>query len=74
MNTNEIPKTVADARGMGYNISGYAEAYQRGYVSRRANIDDRPIRVAGGARKGELYYTVASPISTQYCVRVYISK
>ena len=74
MNTNEIPKTVADARAMGYNIRGYAETYQRGYVSRRANIDDRQIRVAGGTRKGELYYTISSPNSTQYCVRVYISK
>lgn len=74
MNTNEIPKTVADARAMGYNINGYATAYQRGYVSRRANIDDRPICVAGGTRKGELYYTVTSPASTQYCIRVYIGK
>ena len=57
---------------MGYDVGGYSERYQRGYVSRRANRLDQRVYVAGGTRRGELYYLAPTYASTQYCVRVYI--
>lgn len=57
--------------------AGYKEAdtkYQRGYISRRADPDAQPVRVAGGSRKGQLYVLLPCYRSTQYCIRQYLYK
>lgn len=56
---------------------GYKTAdtkYQRGYISRKANIDDLPVMTAGGNRKNQLYVLLPCWNSSQYCVRQYLVK
>ena len=45
---------------------------QRGYI--KANEDPMKARVyiAGGSRKGQLYYLIHNPQSSQYCIRQYL--
>lgn len=59
-----------EARNKGYKLGD--TAYQRGYVSRKAYIDDLPVHKAGGRRKGQLYVLLPSYRSTQYCIRQYL--
>lgn len=68
----QIPDSWRDARALGYKVT--YTALQRGYVSRRIDVDDQPIMIAGGHRRGRLYYLAPSWQSTQYCRRVYIDK
>lgn len=57
--------------------SGYCEGdtkYQRGYISRKTDINNQIVRVAGGSRHGDLYVIAPCYHSTQYVVRVYLRK
>lgn len=64
-------KTLGEAIAAGYTRGD--AAYQRGYVSRKAMPDEnRPVFVAGGRRKGQLYYLAPCADSTQYCYRIYL--
>lgn len=67
-----IPSTVAEALAAGYHRID--TKFQRGYVSRRSDINALPVHVAGGSRRGELYYLSPSWKSTTYCYRVYLAK
>lgn len=69
---NEIPSTVAEALAAGYRRID--TKFQRGYISRRSDINSLPVRIAGGSRRGELYYLSPSWKSTVYCYRVYLAK
>jgi hypothetical protein len=64
------PKNWKQARKLGYQPRD--QKYERGYVSRKQDDDDAGIWVAGGKRRGELYYLCSAWQSTQYCVRQYI--
>lgn len=57
--------------------SGYVEAdrkYTRSYVSRKIRIEDQPVKLAGGNRKGQLYVLAPCFTSSQYCYRVYLTR
>lgn len=57
--------------------AGYKPAdtkLQRGYVSRKINVNNQPVIEAGGRRKGELYVELPSWQSTVYCIRQYLTK
>lgn len=63
--------TLAEARKEGYVECD--SSYQRGYVTRKPRSeDDIPVFVAGGKRKGQLYYCAPTRTSTQYCLRRYL--
>lgn len=66
--------TVKEANKQGWERNGYT-AYQRGYVSRK-NFDAESAEVydAGGRLKGWKYYLAPTWNSTQFCLRVYLSK
>lgn len=56
--------------------SGYRLADQRwflGYVSRKVNIDDQPVLIAGGSRKGEPYVELPNWRSTRFLSSASIS-
>lgn len=65
-------KTLNEALDAGY-VRGEMK-YQRGYISRRADIGEAPVHVAGGRRKGELYILLPCYHSTTYCMRQYLRK
>lgn len=67
-----MPKTYADAINKGYTISFYS--WQRGYISRKSIDATRPVKVAGGRRRGMLYVVFPSFDSSQYCLRAYLVK
>lgn len=64
--------TYKEAREAGY-IDGDMK-YTAGYISRKTNIDNQPVKVAGGSRKGQLYILVPCWHSTTYCFRLYLKK
>ena len=61
--------TYKDAKKQGYKNG--RQAYQRGYVSRKIDINNQPVLTSG---KGELYVLFPCWTSTQYCIRQYIYK
>lgn len=64
--------TYRDAIKQGYR---FADAtYQRGYVSRRINLYNQKVLIAGGRRQGQLYILAPCYHSTIYCLRYYLSK
>lgn len=65
-------KTWAEYKAAGYRVVG--SAFARGYVSRKIDVNEQEIKVAGGSRKGQLYYEAPTYLSTQYHKRVYIAK
>ena len=67
-----LPRTYAEAKVMGYAAG--RESWQRGYVSRKANIDNQPVHIAGGKMKGKIYILAPSWRSSQYCKRIYLIK
>ena len=67
-----IPKNYKEAKAQGYSIAFLR--YQRGYISRNANIDEAPVMVAGGSRRGMLYVLVPRWQSTQSCQSMYLTK
>lgn len=46
--------------------------YQRGYVSRKTNLDEQEVLTAGGRRKGQKYILCPCWESTTYCYRQYL--
>ena len=62
-------KTYRDMIAAGYHEG--RTTYQRGYVSRRADINDQPVHET---RRGELYVLAPCWTSTRYCYRVYLVK
>ena len=65
--------TVADYLAAGW-VEGEATR-QRGYVSRKSfSSADQVVRVAGGSRKGQLYYIAPAWDSTTYSYRQYLYK
>jgi hypothetical protein len=62
--------TYADAKEKGYKDG--RTTWQRGYISRKTNIENQPVNIAGGTRKGEAYILVPSWRSTSYCHRRYL--
>lgn len=57
--------------------AGYKRAdqkYQRGYVSRKTNIENQNVFTAGGSRKNQKYILLPCYSSTQYCIRQYLAK
>ena len=49
-------------------------AMTRGYVSRKADINEAECHEAKGTRKGQLYVLVPNQISTRFCYRQYLVK
>ena len=70
--TSTMPRTYEEAIAMGYTPT--FTSLQRGYVSRKMDMDIAPVMVAGGNRKGMLYVLLPCWQSTQYCVRQYLTK
>lgn len=64
--------TYIDAIKQGYCLSDIT--YQKGYVSRRVNLYDQKVLIAGGRRQGQLYILAPCYHSTIYCLRYYLSK
>ena len=63
-----VPTSYADA----IDNAGWRDgrtAYQRGYVSRKADPRQAPLH---RTTRGEYYVLLASTRSTQYCVRQYL--
>lgn len=66
------PATYKDALAQGYRPG--PRKYQRGYVSRRTDVDAAPVHIAGGNRRGQLYVLLPSYDATAYCFRQYLIK
>lgn len=64
--------TYAEAKEKGYVPSD--STYQRGYISRKIDTMQQPVKTAGGNRKGQLYVLLPCYTSTQYCFRQYLWK
>ena len=67
MSTTTTPATYADALANGYRDG--RQAWERGYVSRKADPKKAGICTA---RNGELYVLLASDRSSRYCIRQYL--
>lgn len=61
-----------EAISNGYQMG--STSFQRGYISRKTNTNDQPVKVAGGNRRGELYILLPNYDSTKYCIRQYLRK
>lgn len=70
--TTSTPHTLSDALDQGYRIAD--QMYQRGYISRKINMYDQPVKVAGGSRRGQLYIEAPCSTSTQYSCRIYLAR
>ena len=62
-------KTYREMIANGYHAA--RTSYQRGYVSRRTDINDQQVHET---RRGELYVLAPCWVSTQYCYRVYLTR
>ncbi len=70
-NYKETPLTLKKALALGYTLAGSQR--QRGYVSRKhTDHTNDELQVAGGSRKGQLYYLKPCHDSSQYCWRQYL--
>lgn len=67
-----IPKTLKDAYDAGYKIT--ETKHVRGYLSRRIDDYEQPVKIAGGIRKGQLYVELPSFASSTYHYRCYLTK
>ena len=70
--TASAPRTLLDALDQGYRMSD--TTFQRGYISRKINMYDQPVKVAGGSRRGQLYIEAPCSTSTQYSYRIYLAR
>ena len=70
--TNKMPETYGEALKQGWQKTH--AAWQRGYVSRKIDVNNQPIKLAGGFRHGQFYVNLPSWGATQYCLRQYIAK
>ena len=66
-------KTLNDYLADGYHLDG-GMTYQRGYVSRKTDIGNQIVHIAGGKRKGDPYILVPCFTSSRYCFRHYLTK
>lgn len=58
-------------------LAGYRNGdikWFQGYISRKINPYDQPVKVARGTRKGQLYVELPSYISNSYHCRQYLIK
>lgn len=62
--------TYGEAKQQGYK-NGDVKYFQ-GYISRRVNVNQQPIKTAKGNREGELYVELPCWKSTQYAYRQYL--
>lgn len=62
--------TLQEALNMGYSLGDIK--YQRGYVSRKVNINNQPVLAAQGTRNNEKYVLVPAWNTTNYCFRQYL--
>lgn len=67
-----IPKTLRDALENGYRID--ERVHVRGYLSRKINPLDQPVKIAGGSRKGRLFVESPRYDSSTYHYRFYLIK
>lgn len=67
-----IPKTLKDAYNDGYTIT--ETKHVRGYLSRKIDDNDQPVKIAGGIRRGQLYVELPSFASSTYHYRCYLTK
>lgn len=66
--------TLAEAREYGFSETG-EKSLEAGYVSRRGNIENSIVYIAGkGRRAGQFYYLAPNYETTRYCWRVYIAR
>lgn len=65
--------TLNEMLDNGYHLNG-GMAYQKGYVSRKIDIGEQQVHVAGGNRKGQYYVLEPCYHSTKYCFRHYLTK
>lgn len=60
-----------------YDVKVVELKAQLGYVSRKTKLlkerDDTPVFVAGGNRKGQLYYLLPRYDTSRYCWRCYLN-
>lgn len=70
MKTTNTPSTYAEALAAGYRDGDCK--FQRGYVSRKADISTAPVLISGGSRKGQLYVLKPYWGSSTYCLRQYL--
>lgn len=64
--------TFKEAKEQGYYVDDVR--LERGYVSRRVNVDEQLVLEAGGRRKGETYVSAPCFESTRYKYRYYLTK
>lgn len=64
--------TFKEALNSGYRLAD--RRWFRGYVSRRVSINDQPVLIAGGSRRGEPYVDLPCWSSTTYHIRQYLVK
>ena len=62
--------TYAEALQVGY-VDGDL-SYTRGYVSRRSDLNQQRVYIAGGRRQGDLFVLLPCWTSTKYCFRQYL--
>lgn len=66
--------TLAEARAAGYSETG-EKMLQVGYIIRGTDYNSAPVYIAGkGKQAGKLFYLHHNPLSTRYCIRVYLGK
>ncbi len=68
----KAPETYGEAIANGYITADHQ--YSRGYISRKTDINNQPIKIAGGKRKGDIYIDIPSYDSTRYHYRTYLKR
>lgn len=78
-NTNRFFSTLADLKDLlkDYDMKVVEVKAQTGYISRKTRAlterDNTPVYVAGGNRKGQLYYLIPRYDTNRYCWRCYLN-
>lgn len=68
----KVPRTYGEAIASGYITAD--RKYSRGYISRKTDINNQPIKIAAGKRKGDIYINIPSYDSTRYHYRLYLKR
>ena len=76
-NTNRFFSTLADLKDLLKDYDVIEVKAQTGYISRKTRAlterDNTPVFVAGGNRKGQLYYLLPRYDTTRSCWRCYLN-
>lgn len=78
-NSNRFFSTLADLKDLlkDYDMKVIEVKAQKGYISRKTMAlterDNTPVFVAGGNRKGQLFYLLPRYDTTRYCWRCYLN-